>query len=38
MRRCKTANGVRVTIRLTEEEIPKNMMMNIDDGRHATSA
>jgi hypothetical protein len=29
---------VRVIIRLTEEEIRKNMMMNIDHGRHATSA
>jgi GAF domain-containing protein len=31
------ANRVRVIIRLAEEEIWKNMMMNIDDGRHATS-
>jgi hypothetical protein len=33
-----TVSAVRVTIRLTEEEIRKKMMMNIDDGRHATSA
>jgi hypothetical protein len=37
-RRCNAANRVRVIIRLTEEEIRKNMMMNIDHGRHATSA
>jgi len=36
--RCKTVNRASVIIRLTEEEIRKDMMMNIDDGWHATSA